>query len=183
MAFKKIQYPIWCWGMPHASINELYDNAPFQSPIKPRSFERRLIARLDVTGALTQASIARAYADRERAYEGGGAVYEINQLSTGMRYVGITSHPEHRKRSHFGCPPSCNSLLAREMRRCGRRDFRFRIIVKGDIKRADLRRIERALIESEDTFWPNGFNARRGDLQIDAVSSGSPIGAQEADMH
>jgi len=165
MTTTTISFPIVCWGKCFQSIQDLFAQAPYSSPIKPRSFERRLLARLDVIGELTEDFVERAFADREGQFEPGGAVYEILQLSTGLKYFGITSDPVHRKNSHFGCPPSSRSLITRAIRQHGAHDFRFRVLVAGDILRADLRRIERALILAEDTYWPNGFNARRGDLK------------------
>ncbi|MEQ9693105.1 GIY-YIG nuclease family protein [Shimia sp. SDUM112013] len=109
-------------------------------------------------GKLTVDCILRALLSNTLNYEGGGGLYFFKQISAGLKYFGRSDCPEERIESHLRYYLKSKGRLHLEMAKYGLDDFECDVIFQGDILRSDLRKIEKALIRSENTIWPNGLN-------------------------
>lgn len=153
-------FAIMFWGQIFTNPIDIYHNSPIPPEISEQGFIGRIRKRLKVVGYLTEEFVLHALYTGTSGYEGGGGVYFGRQKSTGFVYYGISDCPEERIGSHFSYYTRRRSRLHIAMAEAGPSDFQFSIMFQGNILRADLMRIERALIELENTRWPNGFNDR-----------------------
>jgi len=158
-----IELPGTYWGIYCRTCSQVYHAAPFKPQVTLGGFIRRLRQRANFLGYVDRTWVERALKKPKHKYNGGGAIYEIVQLSTGKRYIGITDDPVARQKTHFRNYGAKRSRLQKEMSNSGLNDFEFRIILSCDCPREVLKRIERSLIIAEDTVWPNGLNSLRGD--------------------
>lgn len=163
MAVSLIDLSVPYWGHQCRTYADVYNAAPFKPAVTLGGFIRRLRQRASFTGKVEPSWVERALKEPKHKYNGGGAVYEIIQLSTGRKYIGITDDPEARRKLHFREDVSRRTRLQKEIAKAGKDDFEFRIVFSCDCPRHVLKRVERALIISEDTVWPNGLNSLRGD--------------------
>lgn len=163
MTSKLIKLPHTYWGVECRTLPDVYNAAPFKPTVAVGGFIRRLRQRVRFLGYVEPHWIEYALRAPLHNYDGGGAVYQLTQLSTGRKYIGITDDPEAREDAHLRNYHAGRTRLQREILRQGPGDFVFEIIVSGDFSRSTLKRIERALIASENTIWPNGLNSLRGD--------------------
>lgn len=151
------------WGRECRTYADVYNAAPFRPAVTLGGFVRRLRQRASFVGKVEPSWVERALKEPKHKYNGGGVVYEIVQLSTGRKYIGITDDPVQRRKAHFRGYASKSDRLHKEMAKAGPGDFEFWIVFSCDCPRHVLKRIERALIIGEDTIWPNGLNSLRGD--------------------
>ncbi|MZR15387.1 hypothetical protein GQE99_20410 [Maritimibacter sp. DP07] len=158
-----IEFPYVYWGIECRKYADVYKAAPFKPAVTLGGFIRRLRQRASFLGYVDHTWVERALREPLHGYNGGGAVYQITQKSTGRKYIGITDDPVARKKAHLQNYQAGRTRLQREILRAGPNDFVFEIIIASDCSRSTLKRIERALIKAENTIWPNGLNSLRGD--------------------
>lgn len=151
---------VMLWGELYTDARDVYRNAPNEPRISEQGFKGRIRKRFKLVGYLTPDFIEHALFTGTLGYEGGGGIYVARQKSTGLLYYGISQCPEERIESHLLYYSRRKYRLHVAMADAGPDDFTFEIIFQGDILRANLRMIERALILSAGSLWPNGFNER-----------------------
>ena len=158
-----IELPSIYWGTYCRTYSQVYNAAPFKPQVTLGGFIRRLRQRANFLGYFDRTWVERALMEPKHKYNGGGAIYEIVQSSTGKKNIGTTDDPVERRKRHFKNYKTGRSRLQKEMSKSGPDDFEFRILFSCDCRREVLKRIERALITAENTVWPNGLNSLRGD--------------------
>ena len=117
-------------------------------------------------------SLDDALANPVLPYDGRrGRIYIITQISTGLRYIGLTINPLNtRLEQHLNAAITSTSsrpILA-AMRECGRDDFVIETI-EDDIPIDDLPAREKTLIAAYGTMTPHGLNANKGGAQSKAT--------------
>jgi group I intron endonuclease len=107
-----------------------------------------------------------------------GCIYMITQLSTGMRYIGLTTSPIRvRLDQHFNAAYGRETTrpLLKAMRKHGRDDFSIEVI-EDNVPSDDLPKREVAHIAERDTMIPNGFNANKGGARSSSTSTAYDYG-------
>lgn len=91
-------------------------------------------------------------------------VYVIENMITNKQYVGYTSNPSHRWKTHVKLALSTDDtrkILYRSMRRHGIDSFIFRLIYCSRHKDA-AKQVEMETIDALNTIAPNGYNMTKG---------------------
>ncbi len=143
----------WSW-------KRLYDACTATNDLTPNSlavFQRNvkhLLSKQAVNEDLLNAAKTRHPVGTDKNF----SIYRVTQKSTGKGYIGISEDVENRIVCHqraYGDNP-----LHREVKRCGWSDFETTELVNAKMTRTTARRVEAALILSEGTLVPAGFNQR-----------------------
>lgn len=90
-------------------------------------------------------------------------LYQIENLLSGKKYIGISKRPDRRKRQHFGARKNKKtiSLIAQAIDKYGRENFEFKILCAGD-KSYILDLEVRAITLYQTTDKKFGYNIRTG---------------------
>lgn len=155
-------FPISIWGNSYSNLLSLYRDAQTTPAVTVGGFKSRVRRFSKMHGYIDADAIEVCLNSPMHAFEGGGAVYEIFQRSTGKKYIGITDSVAGRWRQHQKSALQPKTRLQKEMHKHGIDDFEFKILVQGMFTCEVLKRIERALILTENTMWPSGLNSLPG---------------------
>lgn len=91
-----------------------------------------------------------------------GSIYKIKNKTNGKSYVGQSTNPSRRRRSHFeGRGYQSSPILRKAMLKYGKDNFIFQIIATACSKE-ELDRKEIYWIKELNTMLPTGYNIRGG---------------------
>lgn len=93
-------------------------------------------------------------------------IYKIENLINQKKYIGITTNPETRKRTHFSKlrnDKHCNIRLQNAWNKHGEENFIFEIIFAMDCEKEEAYKCEESFIKSNNSY-DNGYNGNLGGL-------------------
>lgn len=153
-------FPIHVYGKLYLDWRSLYSDAPRRTPMSRQGFKGRIVRYYRLWGALDEEAVEHCLFDPHHKFDIGGVVYRIKCSITGLAYYGISDSPDVRVDSHSKAR-SCSSIkLYQHIERFGWKNMDVEEVTRLKCTRENLLKIERALINLDDTLWPNGLNMK-----------------------